>query len=183
MRKGFTLIELIVVIAIIAILAAIIAPNAFRAIEKAKIVATVVSFKAVKGAAQAYYVDVGTWPYEGASAGWPPPPWLISTGLGFITDDGASGWEGPYLEAWPNTDWGLDFVYYYLDNDWDGNGLVPSHALSIRANADAVPSTGDSLSIPERARLKIDTILDDGDPDTGRVQLYANKFFNYLVSE
>ena len=36
MRKGFTLIELIVVIAIIAILAAIIAPNAFRAIEKAK---------------------------------------------------------------------------------------------------------------------------------------------------
>ena len=34
--KGFTLIELIVVIAIIAILGAIIAPNAFRAIEKAK---------------------------------------------------------------------------------------------------------------------------------------------------
>ena len=36
MRKsGFTLIELIVVIAIIAVLAAIIAPNAFKAIEKA----------------------------------------------------------------------------------------------------------------------------------------------------
>jgi prepilin-type N-terminal cleavage/methylation domain-containing protein len=35
--RAFTLIELIVVIAIIAILAAIVAPNAFRAIEKAKV--------------------------------------------------------------------------------------------------------------------------------------------------
>ena len=37
-RQSFTLLELIVVIAIIAILAAIIAPNAFRAIEKAKVI-------------------------------------------------------------------------------------------------------------------------------------------------
>ena len=37
MRKWFTLIELIVVISIIAVLSAIIAPNAFRAIEKSKI--------------------------------------------------------------------------------------------------------------------------------------------------
>ena len=35
--NAFTLIELIVVIVIIAVLAGIIAPNAFRAIEKAKL--------------------------------------------------------------------------------------------------------------------------------------------------
>jgi len=45
MRRSFTLIELIVVIAIIAILAAIIAPNAFRAIEKAKVAETKIKAK------------------------------------------------------------------------------------------------------------------------------------------
>ena len=47
---GFTLIELIVVIAIIAILAAIIAPNAFRAIEKAKITKTMADLDSFKKA-------------------------------------------------------------------------------------------------------------------------------------
>ncbi|SHJ08964.1 prepilin-type N-terminal cleavage/methylation domain-containing protein [Desulfofundulus thermosubterraneus] len=36
-EKDFTLVELLVVIAIISILAAIIAPNAFKAVEKAKV--------------------------------------------------------------------------------------------------------------------------------------------------
>lgn len=47
-RIGFTLIELIVVIAIIAILAAIIAPNAFRAIEKANIQKAVIAISMEK---------------------------------------------------------------------------------------------------------------------------------------
>ncbi|NCC82098.1 MAG: prepilin-type N-terminal cleavage/methylation domain-containing protein [Clostridia bacterium] len=38
-KKGFTLVELLVVIAIIAILAAVVAPNAFKAIEKSKVTA------------------------------------------------------------------------------------------------------------------------------------------------
>ena len=36
-KKGFTLVELLVVIAVIAILASVIAPNAFSAMEKAKV--------------------------------------------------------------------------------------------------------------------------------------------------
>jgi len=56
-NKSFTLIELIVVIAIIAILAAIIAPNAFRAIEKAKISTAIADFKANKNAVYAFYAD------------------------------------------------------------------------------------------------------------------------------
>ncbi|MCF7873830.1 MAG: prepilin-type N-terminal cleavage/methylation domain-containing protein, partial [Candidatus Omnitrophica bacterium] len=49
-KRSFTLIELIVVIAIIAILAAIIAPNAFQAIEKAKIIEAIGDFKTLKTA-------------------------------------------------------------------------------------------------------------------------------------
>ena len=94
MKKYFTLIELIVVIAIIAILAAIIAPNAFKAIEKAKISATISDMKTIKKAAIIYYADTGQWPWEGAVHA------DESTGIGFVTDDGAAGWDGPYIEKW-----------------------------------------------------------------------------------
>ncbi len=57
MKRSFTLIELIVVIAIIAILAAIIAPNAFKAIEKARVAKTIADLKALKGAITALYAD------------------------------------------------------------------------------------------------------------------------------
>ncbi|MDD2702767.1 MAG: type II secretion system protein, partial [Candidatus Omnitrophica bacterium] len=60
--KGFTLIELIVVIAIISVLSAIIAPNAFRAIEKAKLARVEADAKAIKTAAFSMYADTGMWP-------------------------------------------------------------------------------------------------------------------------
>ena len=61
-NKGFTLIELLIVIAIIGILAAIIAPNAFNAIEKAKIAKVISDLNAIKTASLIYYADMGFWP-------------------------------------------------------------------------------------------------------------------------
>ena len=61
-KRGFTLIELIVVIAIIAVLAAVVAPNAFKAVERAKISGTLSDYKAIKTATMAYYSDCGVWP-------------------------------------------------------------------------------------------------------------------------
>jgi len=112
MCKGFTLIELIVVIAIIAILAAIIAPNAFRAIEKGKISSTIGDCRAIKTAAMAYYADTGVWPADGATTN------------GFVTDDGRNGWDGPYLERWPaRAAWGGTYTFQNDSaRDWDGDG-------------------------------------------------------------
>ena len=98
---GFTLIELLVVIAIIAILAATIAPNAFRAIEKAQVQKAVLDLKALATAARQYYADTGQWPAPVNS-----PPF----GAGFLTDDDGAGtpvpgWDGPYLERWPSHPW------------------------------------------------------------------------------
>ncbi|OPX29968.1 MAG: N-terminal methylation, partial [Candidatus Omnitrophica bacterium 4484_171] len=102
MKKGFTLIELIVVIAIIAVLAAIVAPNAFKAIEKGKISATIGDYKSIKTAAMAYYADTGVWPADGTDKDTDPN--------GFVKDDAASGWDGPYLEKWPaRANWGGDY--------------------------------------------------------------------------
>lgn len=111
-QKGFTLVELLVVIAIIGILAAVIAPNAFKAVEKGKIAAAEADFKAIKSAALNYYTDVGTWPSDGSNA--------TTTFVGPNT--ATTGWNGPYLERWPSKNpWGGTYAF---DNDnavnWDG---------------------------------------------------------------
>ena len=116
--NGFTLIELLVVIAIIGILAAIIAPNAFNAIEKARIAEAISDLKAIKTAALSYYSDVGFFPpdvWAGIDPGFMQPlpnttdNSLIDWGnAGFDTPQAVSQaisvidekWDGPYLEKW-----------------------------------------------------------------------------------
>ncbi|MDD3297093.1 MAG: prepilin-type N-terminal cleavage/methylation domain-containing protein [Candidatus Omnitrophica bacterium] len=173
---GFTLIELIVVIAIVAVLAAIIAPNAFRAIEKAKISKTVSDFKTVKLAALAYRVDTGQWPYEGAVHR------NRSYGLGFISNDGSSNWDGPYLDNWPVSQWSASnttfkYVYYddILEGDWDGDGDPVSHFISLSED-----NVG-SQEIPMRVMKRIDEILDDGNLSSGKIQFWQSNWFDYLV--
>ncbi len=154
MRKGFTLIELIVVIAIIAVLAAIIAPNAFRAIEKAKISATLSDFRSMKTGAMSFYADTGDWPPDGTDG---------SDAL-LIDDDGTGstipGWDGPYLEQWPdNNRW--SGVYLWVDGNtmnWDstaGNDEARHIQLTL---------------IPSAATERIDTALD------GAASVAANRY-------
>ncbi|MBU2044753.1 MAG: prepilin-type N-terminal cleavage/methylation domain-containing protein [Candidatus Omnitrophica bacterium] len=114
MKKSFTLIELIVVIAIIAILAAIIAPNAFKVIEKANRSATIADFRTIKTASMAFYADTGNWPVDDCEEA------LLknqnnTTVCADINGGGISGWDGPYIEMWPaKTRWG---GVYNLTND------------------------------------------------------------------
>ena len=101
--RAFTLIELIVVIAIIAILAAIVAPNAFRAIEKAKVARANQDVKSIANAMQQLYVDTGMWAGQ-ATGGYPEynnaiGPQLNLPQLGLLATDGRyPNWDGPYLE-------------------------------------------------------------------------------------
>jgi general secretion pathway protein G len=100
-QKGFTLVELLVVIAIIGILAAVIAPNAFRAVEKGKTAAAESDFKALKSAVLNYYTDTGIWPVTNAN-----DPGLVTNVAA------AAGWNGPYLERWPaRNPWGGTYTY------------------------------------------------------------------------
>ena len=114
-EAGFTLIELLVVIAIIAILAAVVAPNAFRAIEKAKISGSMADVRAMKTGAISYYGDTGVWPLDGIGV-------AVAPINGLVRNDGVAGWDGPYLEKWPQlARWGG--VYTFENDsavDWDG---------------------------------------------------------------
>jgi len=167
MKKSFTLIELIVVIAIVAVLAAIIAPNAFRAIEKAKISTAIGDFKTYKTAFYAYYADTGTWPVVGIApiVGGEPRTWVYMTDNGFITNiKSLPGWDGPYLEKIKSTHpwkgiYGLDCVARFGGRDSGPAceiGLFFEDSCYYQGNPDK------TCDVPESAMLKIDQTVDDG---------------------
>ena len=159
-NKGFTLIELLIVIAIIGILAAIIAPNAFNAIERAKIARVISDLNAIKTASLIYYSDMGFWPPDvnrGIDPGFMHPyPWnpftdVIDPGLAYSntvspnwTDTVDANWDGPYLEKWPLTHpWGdiegstgvYGEVYDYENWPNGGSGAASSYrgiAVSLK---------------------------------------------------
>ena len=61
-KKGFTLVELLVVIAIIGILAVVAVPALFSNINKAKVASVESDYSSVKSAALSYYSDTNKIP-------------------------------------------------------------------------------------------------------------------------
>lgn len=136
-KKGFTLVELLVVIAIIAVLAAVVAPNAFQAIEKSKVSAVISDYKAIKIATLNYYSDTGLWPVNAISN--------THAGVVFVTGgDNApfptvatpkepSGWNGPYIERWPSKNpWGGSYTFISstaADGAIDNTGIDNSSTI------------------------------------------------------
>lgn len=66
-KKGFTLIELMIVIAILGILAAVAIPNFLNARGKAQDAAALSTLEAVKTALEMYAADNGTYPISSAN--------------------------------------------------------------------------------------------------------------------
>ena len=167
MNKSFTLVELIVVIAIIAILAAIIAPNAFRAIEKAKIAEAAGDFKAFKNAAYAFYADTGDWPMGWGRDGFyhcgGEPEW----DNGYITNvKNWPGWDGPYLEKLKGKNpWGGAYCFEYWDVDHNG-----SREYFIEFNTCGYPYCTGSSPVPLSSAQRLDAMLDDGNLSTGEIR-------------
>ena len=107
-KKGFTLVELLIVIAVIAILATIVTPTAFKALDKSKVSTVEADYKAIKTATLNFHADTGKWPTDS---------------LDFTTKpSGVSGWNGPYIDHWPSqTPWGGT---YSLALNADGTGVA-----------------------------------------------------------
>ncbi|SHJ08823.1 prepilin-type N-terminal cleavage/methylation domain-containing protein [Desulfofundulus thermosubterraneus] len=160
-NRGFTLVELLVVIAIIGILAAIIAPNAFKAIEKGKVAAAEADYKAIKAAALNFYTDTGKWAPSYTST--VPDSYLVTE-----PTSGYDGWNGPYIERWPSRNpWGGKY-YYIKDGDWDFDGNNDSGYRFLQL--DTVPASA------------IDRLISDLGSDVAKKKS-DNTLINILISK
>lgn len=107
-RKGFTLLELIVVLAIIATLAGVVAPALLGNVGEARQTAARAQLEIFALALDAYRIDVGEYPGDGDGL----------RALRSAPTDArlAARWRGPYLRhAVPLDPWGRDWVYRRLD--------------------------------------------------------------------
>lgn len=163
-KRGFTLIELIVVIAIIAILTAIVAPNAFRAIEKAKISKALGDWGTFKSATMSFYADTGLWPGTSGT-------FIRIEDTGLITNPGYAGWDGSYLEKllsvhpWAGTYW------LSRNLDYNANGV---RDLDLEMGDECRGGGGSNCEIPRDTAIKMDGDLDDGVLTTGDVRYFGD---------
>lgn len=103
-RRGFTLIEIIVVIAVIAILASLVAPNVFRHVDTAKDATARAQIEMLGAALDAYRLDNGRYPstQQGLAALQAAP----------VGEPRPRSWRGPYLRKdVPLDPWGAAYVY------------------------------------------------------------------------
>src|SRR3954470_6224380 len=102
-KRGFTLIEILVVIVVIAILATLVAPNVFQHVSTAKTSTAKSQIEMLSTALDAYRLDNGQYPTN-------------QKGFeGFVmkpTIDPPSTWRGPYLrKAIPLDPWNEPYIF------------------------------------------------------------------------
>ncbi|MDA8234976.1 MAG: prepilin-type N-terminal cleavage/methylation domain-containing protein [Clostridia bacterium] len=89
-RRGFTLVELLVVLAILALVAALIVPSVMGNLDQSRVKADELAATQIYSAAQMYKIDVGEFP---AAPG------------ALVTNPGGAAqtlWRGPYLDIIPS---------------------------------------------------------------------------------
>lgn len=100
-RRGFTLLELLVVILIIGLLTGIVAPRFLSQIGRSERTAAKAQIDAFDKALEAFRIDMGRYPTE-------------AEGLHALTQPNADPrWHGPYLkDDVPQDPWGSPYEYH-----------------------------------------------------------------------
>ena len=129
-RRGFTLVELLLVLVILATLAALVLPKFTGRTEQARLTAAQTQISTFGTALDAYEVDTGSYPnsQQGLNA-------LINA------PGDISGWRGPYLKSdIPMDPWGHPYAYTYP-------GSVNASGYDIRsAGPDGQMGTSDDIA-------------------------------------
>ncbi len=103
-RRGFTLMELLVVIVVIGVLAALVAPNVFNHVGTSKRVAARSQIESLGAALDAYRLDNDAYPTQAQG--------LEALRREPLAEPRPRNWRGPYLRKdVPQDPWGRPYVY------------------------------------------------------------------------
>lgn len=111
-RRGFTLVEILLVVAILGILAGVAVVGLKGRTNKANIAATRTSISAVQTAIDVYETDNGVYP-SGMQA--------------LLTKGSENNWNGPYIRdaRMPKDAWGSEFQYTFRDGNYELRSAGP----------------------------------------------------------
>ena len=99
-KKGFTLVELMLVVIILGVLVAMVVPRLAGRSEQAKIAAAHADIEAnMASGLDLYEIDNGTYPEKLDDL--------------LVKPANASNWKGPYLKKKPLDPWGNPYIYKY----------------------------------------------------------------------
>jgi len=122
-KRGFTLIEMVVVLAVVAILAAILTPTVARNIKASKVTRTTNEVQVIAAAIASLYKDTGYWPYTNTNG----PRGGVDRVLGNPSTVAIGAESGAVGRA---ANWGTygstkplyDYLYYNNPDDNHGSG-------------------------------------------------------------
>ena len=102
LKRGYTLLEMLIVLSIIALIAALVGPRLFAQFDRSKVTAAHVQAKSLRSALDTMELDIGRYPTD-------------TEGLDLLVhapDAAVANWHGPYLSgALPKDPWGRSYIY------------------------------------------------------------------------